>query len=214
MNDKRPTMPDWIERLAHRMQGPLPGRAAQEPFAPDFCRGRHFDPPPEDARQAAVIMLLYPDRSHSTERTHWRIPLTLRPEHMRDHAGQISFPGGAIEPGETVAEAGLRELAEELGVTGNVRLLGMLTPIYLYVSHYFVTPMVGWLADRPSMSPDPNEVAQLLELPLDTLMDSRSHGRHTLPGRQVQVPHITCGEQRIWGATAIMLGELQSLLVE
>ena len=97
------------ERLAARlMQKSLPGRAAQRRFEPSLCYSRHFGPPTIRARAAAVLALLYPHEGQ------WHLPLTVRPATLVAHAGQISLPGGAVDPGETGPQAALRELEEEL----------------------------------------------------------------------------------------------------
>src|SRR5687768_11349335 len=99
---------DLKERLTARLARSLPGRAAWARCEPPLAYGRHAGPAPDAARQAAVMALLYRDGDE------WRVPLTLRPEHFTEHAGQICFPGGGIEPGETCETAALRELEEEL----------------------------------------------------------------------------------------------------
>ena len=129
---------DLIKRLANRLTLPLPGRSVQEPLAPPHCLGKHFETPPADVRQAAVMILLY---RHQGE---WHIPLTVRAAHLKDHAGQISLPGGRIEPDESPEQAAVREIHEELSISDrNLQLIGRLSSIYLYVSHFFVTPVLG-----------------------------------------------------------------------
>ncbi len=128
-------LPQW---LAARLAQPLPGPMVGSRFEPHPRPWRHYDVAPPDARQAAVLVLFYPHEGQ------WYLPLTLRPAHMVDHAAQVSLPGGAIEPGETAAQAALREFHEELGDDGlPIELLGRLSPHYVQASNYLVTPWVA-----------------------------------------------------------------------
>jgi 8-oxo-dGTP pyrophosphatase MutT (NUDIX family) len=200
---------DLPERLARELARPLPGRAAQARFAAELSYGRHFGPAAADARPAAVLVLLYRIDGQ------WHLPLTVRSATMVVHAGQISLPGGQVEAGETGPQAVLRELKEELGIGRHeVELLGALSPLYLFVSNFSVMPWVGWCARRPRFAPDPREVAEVLELPLAHLLLLSSHGTHTRRHRGVTLsaPHFQWGLHRIWGATAMILGELAELL--
>lgn len=184
---------------------PLPGRAAQRVLEPTLCYGRHFGPPTYRAREAAVTILLYPQAGE------WYLPLTVRPATLPAHAGQISLPGGAIDAGESTAQAALRELEEELGVpSGDVSLLGSLTPIYVFVSEYRVHPWVTAVEARPRFNPSAGEVGEMLEVPLAHLLDPAHRGRHTRRQRGIElsVPHFRWGRHRIWGATAMILNEL------
>jgi 8-oxo-dGTP pyrophosphatase MutT (NUDIX family) len=202
--------PDFPQALAARLAaGPLPGRAVQRQLEPGLCYGRHFGPPTYRAREAAVVALVYP---HAGE---WHLPLTVRPVTLTAHAGQISLPGGAIEPRETTAQAALRELDEELGVgPGQVSLLGTLSPIYVFVSEYLVTPWVAAIEARPRFRPSADEVSELLEVPLLHLIDPLHRGRHTRRqhGIELSVPHFLWGRHRIWGATGMILSEFVAVL--
>lgn len=136
--------------LAARLAQPLPGPMVGSRFEPHPRPWRHYDVAPPDARTAAVLVLFYPHKGQ------WHLPLTLRPAHMVDHAAQVSLPGGAIEPGETAAQAAIREFHEELGGDGQpVNVLGLLSPHYVQASNYLVTPCVaathgrGWCPIRP-----------------------------------------------------------------
>lgn len=196
------------ERLACRLQGRLPGRRALRALEPELSHGRHCQLAPASARPAAVLALLYPRDGA------WHVPLTLRPETMVDHAGQVSFPGGLIEPGEESAHAALREYEEELGApAGDIQLLGTLSPIYLFVSNFAVTPWVGIVEGRPAFAPNPIEVAELLEVPLAHVQSHEAVQRGFLRrGRlELQTPHFQWQERRIWGATGMMLAELAAV---
>ena len=204
-------LPNLPEIMSRRLERPLPGRRAMRPYEPELSYGRHSDPPRPGARQAAVIALLYP---HSGE---WHLPLILRPVHMSEHAGQVSFPGGMSEPGETSAAAGLRELSEELGIeVENARILGRLSLLHLYSTNFAITPWIAWLPARPEMRPNPTEVAAVLEVPLAHLCDEANIGRHLLQrgGLRFFAPHISWHGHQIWGATALILGELLAVVAE
>src|SRR5207247_6368318 len=97
------------ERLRAALGGGLPGRAAQRAMAHRLTYGRHHGPVPDDARRAAVLVVVHRGL------TAWSIPAILRPETMKSHAGQVSLPGGLIETEETVVQTALREVEEALG---------------------------------------------------------------------------------------------------
>ena len=163
-------LPQW---LAARLAQPLPGPMVGSRFEPHPRPWRHYDAAPPDARAAAVLLLLYPHHSQ------WWLPLTLRPAHLAAHAGQVSLPGGAVEPGETAAAAAIREFHEELGDDGQpIDLLGTLSPLYVQASNYLVTPWVGVAPSRPVFVPNPAEVEALLEVPLLHLLDPANFGSH------------------------------------
>ena len=93
--------------------------------------GRHRGPAEFGARRAAVLVVLYPHEGQ------WHLPLILRPAHMLDHAGQVSLPGGTIEPRETSQEAAFREFSEELGVPStDLQMFGQLSELYLFASNF------------------------------------------------------------------------------
>src|SRR5438309_10027458 len=103
---------DLPRRLARRLERPLPGRQAMSRFAPALSYGRHYGPVPHDARPAAVLLLLYP---HQGAR---HVPLTVRPDTMAAHAGQVGLAGGVMEPGERTADCARRQHGAELGASG------------------------------------------------------------------------------------------------
>jgi 8-oxo-dGTP pyrophosphatase MutT (NUDIX family) len=147
--------------------------------------------------------------------------LTRRTDHLRDHAGQISFPGGRSEPEDPHPEAtALREAEEEVGLpAGRVELLGRL-PDYTTVTRYVVTPVVGLVHPPFDLRLDAFEVAEAFEVPLSFLMTPAHHRRHvfSMDGGQRQFLSMPWrssahhGEYFIWGATAAMLRNLYHFL--
>jgi len=134
--------------------------------------------------------------------------LTQRSADLPDHPGQISFPGGRVEPGDaTFADAALRETAEEVGLAANrIEVLGELAT-YETVTGYRVTPIVGWVEPPFTLTPDPVEVAEAFEVPLAFVLDPANQQRQfrMLGELRRDFWAIPYGEHYIWGATAAML---------
>lgn len=166
-------------------------------------------PPGESARQAGVLVLVYPVDGVLTTL------LIRRTPDPGVHSGQIGFPGGAHEPqdGDYTATA-LREACEEVGLCQPVTVLGQLTPLYIPPSRYMVNPTVGSLPARAAFRPNPEEVAALLELPLSGLFDeSRKRAEDwQLGGGTFHVPFYDVDGHKVWGATALLLSELEMRL--
>ncbi len=195
--------------LAARLDRPLPGPMVGTRFEPQPALGQRYDDAPPGAKQAAVLVLLYPHEDR------WHVPLTLRPVDLPVHGGQVSLPGGAVQPDETSPEAAIREFHEELGALGHpIRLLGPLSPVYVHASNFRIEPWVGATERRPEMVPNAAEVERLLEVPLDHLLDPGNFGSHqrTYRGQPYTAPHFSFPPYRIWGATCMILGELVTLL--
>lgn len=134
--------------------------------------------------------------------------LTQRSADLPDHPGQISFPGGRVEPDDaSIAAAALRESAEEVGLAAErVTILGEL-PDYETVTGYRVTPVVGWVEPPIELAPDPVEVADVFEVPLAFVLDPANQQRHHRMLGTVRRDYwaIPYADRYIWGATAAML---------
>jgi 8-oxo-dGTP pyrophosphatase MutT (NUDIX family) len=141
--------------------------------------------------------------------------LTRRSDHLQDHAGQISFPGGRVEPGDVDALAtALREAEEEIGLAR-----ALVTPIgrldtYVTRTGFEVTPVIGLVAPPSSLAPDPFEVAEVFEVPLAFILDPASRQRHSriYAGKTRYFHVFPWRDYYIWGATAGMLVNLAELL--
>lgn len=201
-----PPHQELIEALRERLAGPLPGLEAQLTMCPPQ-RGApdQWDDAQRKARRAAVLALLYPFDGTTA------VVLTQRHADLKAHSGQIAFPGGSIDDGETPVEAALREGWEEVGVEpGEPDVLGTMTDLYIPPSDFTVTPVIASIDTRPVFRPQEEEVDVIIEVPLPSLLDpaSRTSGLWTFGRREIEIPYFAFGDFEIWGATAMMLAEL------
>jgi 8-oxo-dGTP pyrophosphatase MutT (NUDIX family) len=200
--------PALLERLTAALAGPLPGPAAQQRMSPRLLDGT-LPARPAGHREAAALVLLFERDAE------WHVVLTLRASHLPHHADQVSLPGGRVEPGETPEAAALREAFEEVGVAPErVEILGRLTPLHIPVSGYTLLAIVGRAVGTPTFAHAPDEVADLLEVPLATLASRDCLGRAiwTLNALELEVPYFQLAGHDVWGATAMVLSEFLALL--
>lgn len=176
------------------------------PAAERFKVRRFF---PEISVPAAVLVPLV------TRETGLTVLLTQRAGHLKNHAGQISFPGGRVEPGdEGAVGAALRETEEEIGLhRRHVMVVGYL-PDHLIITGFRVTPVVAFVAPDFSLALDRTEVDEAFEVPLSFLLDERNHVRRVrqFEGHEVELTDMPWGSRNIWGATAGMLLTFYRLL--
>jgi 8-oxo-dGTP pyrophosphatase MutT (NUDIX family) len=163
------------------------------------------------ARSAATLLLVYPGEDGTLT-----TPLTVRHAGLRDHAGEVSLPGGSVEAEDTSPQAAaLREAWEEIGVdAGSVRIIGQLDDIWIPVSNFELRPFVGAAAFRPELRPHTDEVAAIVELPLTLLVDDEAITEELIEGRgwRLQAAVYRYGGERIWGATARTLAMFAAVL--
>jgi 8-oxo-dGTP pyrophosphatase MutT (NUDIX family) len=196
-------------RLRTAFARPLPGHRAHVLLAPQPRRGWQPGVVPASSRVAAGLLLFYPvhDAVH--------LVLTVRTGGLPLHAGQVSLPGGRVEPPETVEQAALRESAEEIGLdAAATRVLGSLSPLHIPVSDFALHPVAAVLDERPQLHPSAREVARILEVPIAHLEDPSRlcQGRRWANGVEYRIPYFELQGERVWGATAMVLSELLAVL--
>jgi 8-oxo-dGTP pyrophosphatase MutT (NUDIX family) len=204
----------FIILLEKRLQKPLPGRPAQLKMS-SLARIRELMkfPSPEDASQSSVLILLYPLAGSIG------LVLMLRPEYQGIHSGQISLPGGKFEEtDESLIYTALREAREEIGIDPlQVQIIGQLTELYIPPSNFLVTPVVGYQASQPRFTADPKEVAKIIEIQLDDLLNESNRQMKKMKislGFSLKVPSYYINGNIVWGATAMILSELGEIVSE
>lgn len=162
-----------------------------------------------DARPSAVLIALL-DGPDGAE-----VLLTKRSAGLRNHGGEISFPGGRIDPGETPVETALREALEEVALRpGAVHVVGQLGHLSTVVSRSYIVPVVGTLVERPELVPHEIEVERIIWVPLSMLADQRTYREEWwgTPPLDRRMFFFDLDDETIWGATAHMLHELLGLV--
>jgi 8-oxo-dGTP pyrophosphatase MutT (NUDIX family) len=208
--NKTKRIQETLQFLEQGLKGPLSGLKAQLKMVTKPRPGNKVYQKVEDTSlKAGVLILFYPWKN----RLH--LVLTRRTARVDFHQKQISFPGGRQEKGESFEQTALREAHEELEIVPeSIRLLGKLTPLYIPPSNYCIYPVVATTQKRPDFRPFAQEVAEVIEVPLDHLLDPRNVRREmwTYKGGQIEVPFYSFKEHKIWGATAMVLAELIEVL--
>ncbi|MEK6781256.1 MAG: CoA pyrophosphatase [Bacteroidota bacterium] len=197
--------------LSERLRQPLPGARAHEPLRavpigavkPKF---EHSTPP----KPGSVLILLY----RNGDRINF--PLTIRPDYLGTHGGQISFPGGKAEAGEDAIDTALRETEEEIGITRkDIKVIGTLTEFFVIPSNFKVTPVIAFTEKKPNFLADPIEVVRIIEGNLeDLLKEDAIRKKEILAAKMypLMAPHFEIEGEIVWGATAMILNEFRMVM--
>ena len=204
-------MNDFAARFKNEIRKGLPGTDIQWHMASSDRLLKKFPRSPgKDAQIAAVLTLLYPHNGSIYT------VFMQRPDYNGVHGGQISFPGGKKEPeDENVIKTALRETYEETGVDPTaVNIIGTLTPLFIPVSNMIVTPVVGWANVKPIFKHKPEEVLFLIDADLRRLLDLSivKIKPFEIRGEILDIKYFDYETNTIWGATAMMLYELLSII--
>lgn len=206
-------MASWKNSLSRALEMPLPGVSAHKIMAPSYRFAKDDTIPTKDAKESSVLILIYP--------IHRRlyIPFIQRHEYKGAHSGQISLPGGKKEifDKDNWATA-LRETREELGIDiDKVEYIGALSPVFIPISNFLVHPFVGYIAEKPNFKPNDFEVKEILQISIHKLFteaDSQHFTTKTVLNQEIKAPCFKYEDKKIWGATAMILSELNIIFRE
>ncbi|PWJ39942.1 NUDIX hydrolase [Sediminitomix flava] len=199
----------FIEELAKKLKEDLPGADAHLKMASPKRIEESLDIP-DNARKAAVLILLFPKGDS------FAFPLIRRPQYNGVHSGQMAFPGGKHDLEDTdLVETALRECKEEVGVeVSRSQVIGTLSNLYIPPSNMLVTPVVAFAKSKPEYTADPIEVVEIIETDIQTLKhpNTKSMQSIDLGLMKIKAPAFMVDENVVWGATAMMLSELLEII--
>lgn len=199
----------FVNVLTQKLKYPLPGESAHRAMQASSKLRLTFKPNAR-TRKSAVLVLFYPYKEEIY------FPLILRPAYDGVHSGQVAFPGGRFEnTDENLIRTALREAQEEIGLRLNdVKVVGVLTELFIPASNFYVLPVIATMPYRPDFYPDPREVEDIFEINLKEISDIEIIGSGDIQvrGEQVHAPHYMVQGYKIWGATAMMISELLTVL--
>jgi 8-oxo-dGTP pyrophosphatase MutT (NUDIX family) len=204
----------FIEKLKERLKQPLPGEEKQFLMAP-VARQRIKDIPPHsfNPKKSAVLILIFPLNNQL------KTVLIQRPEYEGVHSGQVAFPGGKFEDEDRdLAETALRETYEEIGIaTKEITILGSLTDLYVNPSNFLVSPFIGYMNEVPSFNANEREVKKIIVIDLELLNDISIQGIKSIVmsnGIKIKTPYYNVEGLTVWGATAMIISELNAVVAD
>lgn len=197
------------ENIKHALAGNLRGMESHQKMMPPNRRLKAVAGDKSRLKPSSVLLLLF------EENCDLFICLIKRPATMKHHAGQVAFPGGRIEPGETTLKTALRETWEEIGVTSEkIEVLGSLSELFVDVSGFLIQPFVGWLKEKPNFTLNPGEVEKVILFPLLKYKDRLEETELETVSGKLKVPCFHYEGEIIWGATAMILAEFFDAMEE
>ncbi|WP_432557512.1 NUDIX hydrolase [Granulicoccus sp. GXG6511] len=188
-------VPDWLRSIRGRLDANVPAWFAEHPV------------PPDPLRSSAVLVLFWADDAGDT-----RVVLTERAHHLRSHAAQVVFPGGHVDPGETPAQAAVRESTEEIGVDPRtVEIIDLLPGVYMTPNRTAFIPVLGWWHEPHAVGVvDPEEVRRVVLPTVAELANPINRFTATAPGG-FRGPGFFVDDLIVWGVTANLLESVLEL---
>ena len=197
-----------IFHLKKRINTNLPGKDSHKKMKISYRNEKKISFNINRAKPAAVLLLLFPNNKKIC------FYLTKRTEKLKYHKGQISLPGGSNEKGESLLDTALRETEEEIGVNKNeISILGQITPLFIPVTGFLMTPFIGFTSKEPIIKLDSMEVEEVFSVNiLDLINNDKLITHRQLNGRDVTIPYFNLNNQQVWGATSMVLSEFKDML--
>ena len=201
----------FINQLKLQLDQPLPGKDAQSimMIKPKPILRNKIDT--KTVKLSAVLILLF------FKNDNWHFFLTKRSQNVNHHKGQISLPGGIIEENESLQETALRETEEEIGIPSqDIQLIGRLSPFYVPVSNFKISPFVGWIEKKPRIKAYDGEVEKVFSVSINKfiLKSTQKVKNDKLNGEMVKIPYFDIDNEMVWGATSIILSEFKNIILE
>ncbi|HKJ42445.1 MAG TPA: CoA pyrophosphatase [Sunxiuqinia sp.] len=200
---------DILQNISHLLSDKLPGEQAHQKMMPPGRRLKIDLSEVDQVKYSSVLLLLFPidGKIHTC--------LTKRNPNMKNHPGQVSFPGGKIEEGESPELTAIREAEEEVGISPlDVRLLGRLSELFIPVSSYSIFPYVGWMDQKPQFTLNKDEAEKLILFPVQDFLQDENIAHTDMQTKRglLTVPYYPFDDEIIWGATAMILSEFFEVL--
>ena len=201
--------PEFIRLLENNLKSELPGEKAHDIMrtGPKFPKAAKYLT--KSPILSAVLILLFPKRDS------FNFILTLRSKKVETHKGQISLPGGVQEENESLAETALREANEEIGILPEiVEIIGKLSTIYVPYSGFKIYPYVGWTKSIPNLKASAEEVEKIIFASITELLNNDNQRKKptVLRGIPVTMPYFNLNNEKVWGATSMILSEFKQLI--
>jgi len=205
---------ELIENIKEKQKTPLPGLSAHVKLAPYRKSTLNTDFSKYNPKLASTLLLLYKANDLI------KFVLIQRPDYSGTHGGQISFPGGKNEKGETLKETAIRETVEEIGVnSADIQIIGELSQVYVPPSNFLISPFIGFMDLAPTFEPDHKEVTKILEININELLKNDvikekkiTVGAKTEHSMEINVPYLDLHYHTVWGATGVILSEFRDII--